>query len=78
MTERIKKNTEFRWVFHMELLVGGNGSGKPVVVEISQDGGAFAAADDSPATEISDGWYYCDMTAAEWWTSRNVKSPNPN
>ena len=33
--------------------------------EVSLDGGAFAACTNTPGTEISDGWYYILLTAAE-------------
>ena len=39
-------------------------AGLTVTTEISVDGGAFAATTNS-AAEISDGWYYIELTAAE-------------
>ena len=40
-------------------------TGLTVTVQISKDGGAFAAVDDGTATEISDGFYYTVLTATE-------------
>lgn len=44
---------------------GSPATGKVVAVEISKDDGGFGAATNSPATELSDGYYSIDLTQAE-------------
>jgi len=40
-------------------------TGVVATVQISQDGGAFVNCVNTPATEISHGWYKIDLTAVE-------------
>jgi hypothetical protein len=64
----IKKNTEkANFTFFVALAsdhVTG-ATGKTVAVTRSIDGGAFAACANSPATEISGGWYKITLAAAD-------------
>ncbi len=61
----IKKNTaKSNIMMYMELTAGGPATGKTVTVEVSKDGGAFAAIAGA-VTEVSDGFYKFNLTATE-------------
>lgn len=61
----LKKNVAVaKFMFHMQLSNGNNGTGLTVDTEVSKDGGAFANTTDT-ATEVSGGWYEVDLSATE-------------
>lgn len=61
----LKKNTaKSNIMMYLELTAGGPATGKTVTVEISKDGGAFAAIAGA-ITEVSDGFYKFNLTATE-------------
>lgn len=64
----LKKNTAYNYFYFVLYKLSDPLSpctGQTVTVQLSKDGAAFADADNTPATELSDGVYYINLSASD-------------